>query len=181
MPFRGLFAWVDTLESSVSLRESLNAYPFLLTAHVVSMCLFAGLIAFWDLRLVGFALRPVPVPEFGDPFPLPTRIFRWALAGFTISFITGMLLLYSKPMTYYTNFYFWLKTSLMILAGINMFVFHFTTNRSVERWENDARPPHIAVAAGVVSLVLWASVVVTGRLMAHSGLVPDWWKALELS
>ena len=56
MPFKGIFEWADALESSIALRESLNGYPILLTAHVVSMCLFAGLIAFWDMRLVGFAL-----------------------------------------------------------------------------------------------------------------------------
>ena len=41
MSLRGLFEWFDALESSIALRESLNAYPILLTAHVVSMCLFA--------------------------------------------------------------------------------------------------------------------------------------------
>ena len=68
---RSSFEWVDALPSSISLRESLNAYPMLLTTHVVSMCLFAGLISFWDMRLVGLTLRKVPVSN------IPTRIFPW--------------------------------------------------------------------------------------------------------
>ena len=27
---------------------------------------------------------------------------------------------------------------------------------------------------------LWAGIIVTGRMIAYSGLVPDWWIALEL-
>ena len=171
MPFRGIFEWADALESSVALRESLNGYPTLLTLHVVSMCLFAGLIAYWDLRLVGFALNRVSITE------IPTRIFPWALTGFAISLVTGGLLLYSKPLTYYENFYFWLKSAMLILAGANMAVFHFTTYKTVEKWKESAVIPRSAKLAGVFSLALWAGIVVTGRLMAYSGLVPDWWKS----
>ncbi len=174
MSLRPLFEWADTLPSSIALRESLNAYPMLLTAHVVSMCLFAGLIAYWDLRLVGLALKRVSVSD------IPKGLFPWALTGFAISLITGGLLLYSKPMVYYTNFYFWLKSSMIVLAGINMMVFHYTTERSVASWDTSAKPPLGAQLAGVFSLVLWAGVVVTGRLMAYSGLVPQWWKDLNL-
>ena len=175
MSLRGLFEWLDALESSVALRESLNAYPILLTVHVISMCLFAGLIAFLDLRLVGATLKTVPVSSF------PKRIFPWALTGFGISVVTGLLLLYSQPMRYYGNFYFWLKTGLILLAGINMWVFHVTIYRSVDKWDTDAEIPRAACVAGVVSLVLWAAVVSTGRLIAYSGLVPDWWKGLNLT
>ena len=171
---RSLFAWADALESSIWLRESLNAYPILLTAHVVSMCLFAGLIAFWDLRLVGYALDKVSVTE------IPKRVFPWALTGFAVSMITGSLLLYSKPLTYYANFYFWLKMGMLALAGINMVYFHFSTYKAVSAWENDQTPPKAARWAGVASLLLWAGIVVTGRMMAYGGLVPDWWKALNL-
>lgn len=174
MSLRPLFEWADTLPSSIALRESLNAYPMLLTAHVVSMCLFAGLIAYWDLRLVGLALKRVSVSD------IPKALFPWALTGFAISLITGGLLLYSKPMVYYTNFYFWLKSSMIVLAGINMMVFHYTTERSVASWDTSAKPPLGGQLAGVFSLVLWAGVVVTGRLMAYSGLVPQWWKDLNL-
>lgn len=174
MSLRPIFEWFDALESSVALRESLNGYPMLLTAHVVSMCLFAGLIAYWDLRLVGATLKRVPVSS------IPAALFPWALTGFGISVVTGGLLLYSKPLTYYTNFYFWLKSGLILVAGINMLVFHFTVYRSVDKWDTDAEVPRSARIAGVASLLLWATIVATGRLMAYSGLVPDWWKALEL-
>ena len=174
MTLRPLFEWADTLPSSVALRESFNAYPILLTAHVVSMCLFAGLIALWDLRLVGVAMRPARVSD------LPTKVFPWALTGFAVSFITGSLLLYSKPMTYFGNFYFWFKSGMIVLAGINLVVFHYVTEKTIKDWDDDAVPPPSARFAGVASLLLWAGVIATGRMMAYSGLAPLWWDALEI-
>ena len=174
MTLRALFEWIDVLPSSIALRESFNAYPMLLTAHVVSMCLFAGLMAFFDLRLVSATLRPVPF------LTIPRRILPWALTGFAINLVTGGLLFYSQPMRYFGNFYFWFKLAMMMLAGINMFVFHVTTYRSVDKWDTDALTPVAARVAGVVSLVLWAGVIVTGRLIAYSGLAPAWWDALEI-
>lgn len=174
MSLRGPFEWIDALESSIALRESLNAYPILLTAHVVSMCLFSGLIAYWDFRLVGATLKGVPVSS------IPKSLFPWALTGFAISVITGGLLFYSQPMRYFGNFYFWLKSGMLVLAGLNILVFHTSVYRSVAEWDTDVRVPRAARIAGLVSLVLFAGIVVTGRLIAYSGLVPDWWKALNL-
>ena len=171
---RSAFEWMDALESSIALRESLNAYPILLTTHVVSMCLFAGLIAFLDLRLIGAAMKPVAVSS------IPRRIFPWALTGFGINLITGGLLFYSQPMRYYPNFYFWAKSAMIILAGLNMAVFHVTIYRSVDKWDYDVPTPRAAQFAGVFSLAMWAGVIVTGRMIAYSGLAPDWWDALKI-
>ena len=52
---RSWFECVDAMPSSIAIRESIYGYPALLTAHVVSMCLFSGLIIMMDLRLVGWA------------------------------------------------------------------------------------------------------------------------------
>ncbi len=175
MSLLSLFEWLDALPSSIALRESLNAYPILLTSHVVSMCWFAGLIGFWDLRLVGMALKRVPVSN------IPPRIFPLAIAGFVISTITGLLLFYSAPMRFYGNFYFWFKNLLMFVAGVNALVFHLTTYHSVAAWDSDVVTPFAARLAGVMSLALWAGVVVTGRMIAYSGLMPAWWADLNLN
>ena len=47
-------------------------------------------------------------------------------------------------------------------------------------WEHNPVTPFPARMAGYASLALWAGIIVTGRMIAYSGLVPDWWIALEL-
>ena len=175
MSLRSMFEWFDVLESSIALRQSINAYPLLLTAHVLSMALFAGVIIFWDLRLAGLALRPVRVSM------IQRRLFPWALGiGFVISTVTGLLLLYSQPMRYYSNFYFWVKNIMMVAAGVNVLVFHTTTYHSVDVWDTDSITPRAAKWAGYFSLVMWAGIIITGRMIAYSGLVPQWWANLGL-
>jgi hypothetical protein len=58
--------------------------------------------------------------------------------------------------------------ALMAAAGVNALYFHLTTYKSVARWDRDAILPSGAKMAGVLSLVLWAGVVVFGRLTAYN-------------
>jgi hypothetical protein len=68
----------------------------------------------------------------------------------------------------------------MMFAAVNALYFHFTINNTMSEWEHDAVTPFKARMAGYASLALWAGIIVTGRMIAYSGLVPRWWLALEL-
>ncbi len=164
MSIHSWFEWVDAFPSSIAIRESINGYPALLTSHVVSMCLFAGLIIMMDLRLVGLAYPQIPVSQ------IQKRLFPWQMFAMGVSSITGSLLFYGQPLRYYGKAFFWTKVVLMILAGVNALAFHFTTYRSVANWDGDRALPLGAKLAGVFSLALWAGVVLTGRLTAYNWL-----------
>lgn len=166
MSLRSLFEWADALPSSIALRESIYGYPFLLTSHVVSMCLFAGLIIMMDLRLAGLGNLRTPCSQ------VQKRLFPWQMLGLALSTISGLLLLYSQPMRFYGNFYFWAKNLMMVLAGVNALAFHWSTYHSVAEWDSDARPPFGARLAGALSLALWAGVVVSGRMIAYNWFKP---------
>lgn len=147
------------LPGGVYLRESTYGFSILLTVHVVGMCLFLGLIIMMDLRLVGLGNRSTP------PVLIQRRLFPWQMIGFAVVLISGVLLFYSKPLFYYGKGFFWTKMALMALAGINAAVIHLVTYRDVRGWD---RP--IARLAGGMSLLLWAAVLITGRLIAY-----EWW------
>ncbi len=71
-------------------------------------------------------------------------------------------------MRYYGKALFWTKMVLMLFAGVNALYFHMTTYRSVARWDRDPVVPFGAKVAGVMSLVLWAGVVIFGRFTAYN-------------
>ena len=171
---RSLFEWVDVMPMSIAWRESLNAYPLLLTAHVTSMGLVAGIIIFWDMRLAGMALTRVPVSK------IQATMFPWMTLGLLINAATGAAMVFSQPMRYYPNFYFWMKNFFLLLALVNMLYFHARIGKTVADWEHNPVTPFPARVAGYASLALWAAIIVAGRMIAYSGLVPDWWIALEL-
>jgi hypothetical protein len=71
-------------------------------------------------------------------------------------------------MRFYGNVFFWLKAVMMALAALNALVFHYTTYGTVDQWDNTAATPYGARLAGVLSLALWAGVVMSGRLIAYN-------------
>jgi hypothetical protein len=161
---RPWFEWLDALPTSIAIRESIYGYSILLTAHVVAMAVFAGLVLMMDLRLVGIAYRRIPVSE------IQRRLFPWQMTGMFFSALTGGILFFGQPMRYYGKVFFWSKMLLMVIAGVNALWFHQTTYKSVVRWDNAWVPPTGAKVAGVVSIVLWAGVVLFGRLTAYQWL-----------
>ena len=159
---RSVFEWIQALPSSTAIRESLYGYPYLLTGHVVSMCFFAGLVIMMDLRLAGIGNRDTPITE------IQGRLFPWQMAAFGLSAITGLALFYGQPMRFYGNVFFWLKTAMMGLAALNALAFHRTTYESVTQWDTASSTPFGARLAGLLSVVLWAGVVISGRMIAYN-------------
>ena len=175
MTLREVFEWLEAMPMSTALRESIYGYPILLTSHVVSMCVIAGLLVMMDLRLTGVGNLRTPVSH------IQNRLFPWQMLGLAMSVVSGGLLFYGQPMRFYGNFWFWMKNLLMLSALINAMYFHWTIYRSVDKWDSNPLPPIPARVAGALGLVLWAAVIVTGRMIAYSGLVPQWWVDLGLT
>lgn len=159
LPF---FQWLESTAGSVAIRESTLIYPVIETIHVLTLSLFLGLIAMVDLRLVGLGLRRVPVSQVAG------RLLPPALTGFLIMGISGTLLFYSGPVRASQNIFFQIKMFLIVLTGINALAFHFSIYKRVKSWDEDAVPPLRARMAGVFSLVLWAFVVICGRMQAYN-------------
>jgi len=157
-----LAEWVDTHAWSTALHESLFMYPLIESTHVLTLMLFAGLTATLDLRLLGLVLRQVPVSHFVE------RVLPWVRVGFAIMVITGVLLLYAIPVRTYQSIWFRSKVIMLILAGLNVWVFHYKVYPKVADWDVDVRPPWPARRAAIASLVLWAGIIVTGRFIAYN-------------
>jgi hypothetical protein len=67
----------------------------------------------------------------------------------------------------YGNLGFEIKMLLILLAGINAFVFHEIAYQSVGNWEDDPEAPLGARAAGSISILLWFGIVAAGRWIAY--------------
>ena len=142
--------------------ESLYVWPLLESTHVLSLGLFVGTAVMNDLRLLGWTMREVPVSE------VTGRLLPWTRIGFAVMLTTGLLLFYSSPVRYYHNIFFRFKVLLLIVAGLNAFVFSRGIHRRVAEWDNDTKLPRAARVAGAVSLIAWALIVVSGRLIAYN-------------
>ena len=68
----------------------------------------------------------------------------------------------------FVNTTFWIKMSIMVLAGINMLIFEFITVRGVQKWNLEPSPPLPARLAGGISIGCWILVLVFGRLIGFT-------------
>lgn len=157
------FEWLATTPGSIALHESHYVYLVVSTVHVVTLSVFVGTAAMLDLRLLGATLRRVPVSE------VAARLWPWTAAGFLLMIVSGALLFYANPAPRYQNIFFRAKMVMLVLAGVNAWVFHKTVYRRAAEWELDPVPPRRARMAGGLALVLWAAMIVSGRMIAY-----DW-------
>ena len=115
-----------------------------------------------DLRLLGFL-------DTERPF---TRVFReilhWTWVAFAVAVVTGVLLFMPNARTYVVNTAFGLKMASLLVAGLNMSVFQFTTLKTVARWDRHAPVPLGGRIAGGLSILTWTCVIIFGRLIGFT-------------
>ena len=132
-------------------------WPITESVHFIGLTLLFGSIAAWDLRLIGFASR-VPMAAFH-------RLIPFALVGFAINATSGTMFLMADPDQYVYNPAFHLKMLCVLLAGLNAMVFYLTMFRRMHRFEPGSPEPVWAKLSGAVSLALWMTVIVCGRMI----------------
>ena len=157
-----LCRWLAATRGSIALHQSLWAYPIIESVHVLTLCLFLGFAVMLDLRLIGVTMRKTPVSQ------VASRLLPWTVAGFGIMVITGALLFYAIPVKTYLNIFFRIKLVLLILSGLNAYLFHAGIYTRVKEWDLAPVPPWRARIAGGLSLTFWACVVVAGRMIAYN-------------
>ena len=153
--------WVYTTHFSTSIRQSAYLFPFIETIHTLGIGGVVGTVAILDLRLLGWVMKKEPVSR------VARQVLPWTWVGFAVMFVTGLLLSVAESQTNYFNWAFRLKMLLLLLVGINPLVFHLTIYRNVNTWDVANVTPLRARLAAVSSLLLWASIIVAGRLIAY--------------
>jgi len=139
------------------IRESSVLFPSIESVHVLMATTVVGSIAIVDLRLIGYASHRRGARQ------LILDLLPYTWAAFALAVVTGSLLFTSNATNYAANTPFLCKMCLLVLAGINMAIFHLTAYRRISEWDDALPPPRAARIAGVTSLTLWIVIVFLGR------------------
>ena len=132
-------------------------FPNIETLHVLAIAIVFGSILMVDLRLLGVTARDSAVSK------LSREVLPITWTAFSIAVISGALLFSSKAQVYFGNLQFELKFLFMLLAGINMAIFHLSAYRRVAGWDYKLPPPIAVRMAGALSILLWMAVIFMGR------------------
>lgn len=153
-------AWLETTAIADAIRTHAWLYPALETAHYIGLASLVGGIMLIDLRLLGLARR-LPLRSMLGLLP-----FVWV--GFVINAISGSLIFIYGATNFSGNSAFQLKLVLMLLAGINAFVFTLAASRHGGDWVETGSVPVPFKIIATASFVLWLGVVTAGRWMAYT-------------
>ena len=131
-------------------------WAFMMDLHFVGLVMLIGTVGILDLRVLGFA-KQIPL----DPLH---KLLPFAMAGFALNLVTGILAFTGMDQYYTYDWAFWLKMLAIMLLGLNVAAFYLTgAFESVEGLGPGEDAPPLAKFIAATSLFLWFAVVTLGR------------------
>jgi hypothetical protein len=159
-----IFHWLHDTPFATAIRESGVLFPWIESVHVLAVTLVVDSISIVDLRLLGIASVNRSVAS------LSIEVVPFTWTAFGVAVLTGSALFASHAVGYAHNFQFRMKMLLLVLAGVNMLVFHLIMGRGVGRWSECAVTPWQGKIAGLISLMLWIGIVAFGRWIGFAAV-----------
>ena len=153
LPF---FKWLESLAFGESAIGSIAWFGAMINIlHLLSLPVFFGAVLIVDLRLLGRGLTREPLAQVAEAAQ------PWLIGGLVAMAATGIPQVVLTPMREYNSDVFWLKMQTLLVATI----YTFTIRRNITLADEQRLGPLWGKVAAIVSIALWAGVVVPGRLI----------------
>lgn len=154
--------WLHQTSLSVALQGQVRwLWPFCESLHFAGLALLIGVAGMFDLRLMG-VMKRVPIAVVADFMP-------WAVVGFAINLITGLVFVISEPSQYVTNPTWWLKVAFLVVSGANAIVYQVAFASRAAELPAGADTPTSFKIIGALSLLSWFGVLWAGRMLPFIG------------
>lgn len=127
-------------------------FPVIESIHICGFCLLIGTVVLLDLRLLGRVWRSIPVSR------VARDLAPWIHGAIAVQLMTGAYLFSGDPHEYVQVAAFRTKMVLLVIA----LLFHFGVVRSATKPGYDSSSLGFRGPVAIVSLGLWASVMVAG-------------------
>jgi hypothetical protein len=126
--------------------------------HFIGLSLVIGVVLLVNARILGM-MKQVP-------FGALERLLPWAVLGYGVNVITGMLFFITMPGQYIESRPFYWKLLLLMLAGANTVYFLFDKG-----WDGGPAgdPPTHSRLAAASALALWIGVMYWGSMLPFLG------------
>ncbi len=139
------------------IRDTPWGWPGLETLHMIGLSLLIGVVLLIDLKMLGL----MPAVSYATV----DRLLPWAILGFGLNAMTGMLFYVGATYQYVGNIAFIWKMAFLLAAALNTLLFTFD-----QAWTREEQPaPAHAKALAVTALVLWVGVMFWGSMLPFIG------------
>lgn len=151
-----MFEWLENTSVALWVGESLWAYPFMLSLHVIGLAIVVGIVSMVDFKLLG-GFRGIRV---GSMLPL----IKFAWIGFLINAVSGAFLFTSQASHFATSTTFLTKLGAIFVGAILTKVIQSKlVAAQAAGTADDVKMKGLAV----LSLLLWLVAITAGRLTAY--------------
>ena len=154
--------WLTALQEVpfvAELRNSRWSYAAVNASHIVGIALLFGAIVPLDLRLMG-CFRSVSIRA------LARILVPVAAMGLALAITAGLLLFSIRAVQYAATTLFQIKLALILCGVANALLLRTAKQWEASKGTTEALPPPRLRAAGALSIGLWLSVIVCGRMLA---------------
>jgi hypothetical protein len=148
--------WMEQSALGVCVSQSDSGYYIMLAFHAMGLAMVVGIVVMLDLWVLGL-MRGIKAQAAAG-------LIRFAWVGLAINAISGVALFFSEANKAYYSISFRTKITLMLLGVISTLVLNKTVFQPALVLKP---PPHHAKAQAWLSIALWLSVIVVGRLMSY--------------
>ncbi len=155
-----MLEWLSNTDYAMWVKQSWG-WPFALTFHAFGNATVIGLMFIIGLRLLGL-FRTVPYTSL-------LRLFPVIWVAIVIQVLSGSSLLLTKPARYLVDGMFEWKLAFVISGAIVTWYLQKTLKREAAGWEASGTVSARGIRLVGVACLLWAAVLVTGRLTAYLG------------
>ncbi|MHC8354581.1 DUF6644 family protein [Pseudomonas sp. LB3P81] len=153
--------WVGDSQLGAAMRGDLWLYPMVEVVHIIGFTVLVGSVVMFDLRVLGLS-KNIAVTD------LARHLLTWSVAALLLIVPAGLMMFSAHPHDFASNGVFILKLCLIATAGLNAVLFHVGVYRSVNQWNTAVGAPGIAKCQALLSIALWLTVVLCGRLLAYT-------------
>jgi uncharacterized membrane protein len=151
--------WVSSAAIGAFVTGTRYMWPACETLHFIGLCLLLGVVFLVDLRMLG-VMKNVS-------FPALHRLLPWAILGFGVNVLTGMLFFMGSPEQYENSAVFQWKIFFVLIAGANALYFTLFDEAWTLAPGDDA--PLTAKVMALSAVFLWVAVLWCGNMLPFVG------------
>jgi hypothetical protein len=168
-------AWLASTGPSVFIQEH-NAWaiPVIQSIHIAGIAMVMGSVLLIDLRILGWAGMDQTLRQ------TTSRFGSWLTGSLWLLLATGILMVIGEPARELISFSFWLKMVLVAVGALVAGLFLRAVRRHEQQWEQTLVHRPSIKAAAILTFVIWACIVVLGRLIGYDHVWGDWSPAPRL-
>ncbi|WP_225865897.1 DUF6644 family protein [Dyadobacter aurulentus] len=155
-----LLEWLEKSSWAVGIRQSLYLYPVLEIIHILGIVMLVGAAFLFDLRLLGYS-KNLPVAG------LAKHLLPWSQRGLILIIPSGLLLFITNAQALGTDFTFWLKLALILVAALNAWIFHRFIYKIPKGDSRETMLSGTSKLSALISISVWIAVIACGRLLAY--------------